>query len=121
MSSDLVLCDRTDRVWTITLNRSDKANALNIEVLQILKAHFAAAAQEPGLRALILTGTGEQIDNADVVRRDGRIVELGVDLEVAVDVMEVKAPTLWACIMITPEASTVMERLPCTWAAPGGP
>ena len=40
------------------LNRPDKANVLNIEMLQILKAHIAAAAEEPNLRALILTGAG---------------------------------------------------------------
>ena len=50
------------------LNRPDKANVLNIEMLQTLKAYFAAAAQEPGLRALILTGAGERVfcSGADV-------------------------------------------------------
>lgn len=60
MSSDLVICEKKDNVWAITLNRSDKANVLNIQLLQTLKAYFAAAAQEPNLRALILTGTGER-------------------------------------------------------------
>ena len=43
------------------LNRPDKANVLNIEMLQILKAHIAAAAEEPEFRALILTGAGERV------------------------------------------------------------
>ena len=43
------------------LNRPDKANMLNIEMLQTLKAHFAAAAEDPELRTLILTGAGERV------------------------------------------------------------
>lgn len=34
---------------------------LNIAMLQELKAYFAAAAQEPALRALMLTGAGERV------------------------------------------------------------
>ena len=61
MKADHIICDKKDKIWTIGLNRPDKANMLNIEMLQILKAHFAAATQEPALRALILTGTGERV------------------------------------------------------------
>ncbi len=45
--------------------------------------------------ASILTGTGVQMDNADIVLRDGKIVELGTDLEVADDVMEVNGQGRW--------------------------
>lgn len=45
--------------------------------------------------ANILTGTGVQMDNTDIVLRDGRIVELGTNLEVADDVMEVDAQGRW--------------------------
>jgi len=43
-------------------------------MLQILKAHFAAAAEEPELRALILTGSGERVfssgaDNSELNRQ----------------------------------------------------
>jgi len=61
MNTDLIICDKKDKVWTIMVNRSDKANMLNVEMLQTMKAHFAAAAQEPALRALIVTGTGERV------------------------------------------------------------
>jgi enoyl-CoA hydratase/carnithine racemase len=61
MKKELINCNKQDKIWTVVLNRSDKANMLNIEMLQILKAHFAAALQEPGLRALILTGKGERV------------------------------------------------------------
>jgi len=58
MISDLIICSKKDIVWTLMLNRADKGNVLNIEMLQTLKAHFAAAAEEPALRAVILTGAG---------------------------------------------------------------
>jgi enoyl-CoA hydratase/carnithine racemase len=52
----LIICSKQEKTWTLTLNRMDKANVLNIAMLQELKAYFAAAAQEPALRALMLTG-----------------------------------------------------------------
>ena len=61
MISDLVVCSKKDKIWTLMLNRADKGNVLNIEMLQTLKAHFAAAAEEPALRAVILTGAGERV------------------------------------------------------------
>ena len=41
MSTDPIICNKKTRIWTLTLNRADKANVLNIEMLQILKAHIA--------------------------------------------------------------------------------
>jgi len=61
MLSDYIICSKKDRIWSLMLNRPDKGNVLNIEMLQTLKAHFAAAAEEPALRAVILTGAGERV------------------------------------------------------------
>ena len=68
MNTDPIICNKKDKIWTLMLNRPDKANVLNIEMLQTLKALFAAAAEEPKLRALILTGAGERVfsSGADV-------------------------------------------------------
>ena len=61
--------DRHGPVWRLTLNRPDKANALNREMLvQALDVARAARATPP--RALILTGTG-------------RIFSAGADLDAA--------------------------------------
>jgi len=49
--------DRADGLWTVTLNRPDKANALTAEMLTQL-AGIAEAAQGEA-RALILTGSGK--------------------------------------------------------------
>jgi len=47
--------DRADGVWTVTLDRPDKANALTEDMLRRL-AEIAEEAQEA--RAFVLTGTG---------------------------------------------------------------
>lgn len=61
MNSDPISCSKQEKVWTIMLNRPDKANMLNVEMLQTLKAYFAAAAQEPALRSIIIGATGERV------------------------------------------------------------
>ena len=53
---DLIALDRTDGIWTVTINRPDKANSLTLTMLTELVeiAESAGAA-----RALILTGEGK--------------------------------------------------------------
>ena len=45
-------------VATITLNRPDRLNALTFEVYAELRDVFAALDKEPGVRAVVLTGSG---------------------------------------------------------------
>jgi enoyl-CoA hydratase/carnithine racemase len=61
MKSDLIHCHKTEKVWTLKLNRPDKANALSIEMLAALKTCFAEAASDSMLRALTLTGSGGRV------------------------------------------------------------
>ncbi len=61
MSSDLIICHKTDAVWTLTLNRAGKANALSTGMLRSLNNHFTAAGEDRALRALIITGAGERV------------------------------------------------------------
>lgn len=49
---------REDGLWTVTLNRPDKANALTAEMLEEL-ARIAEAAGQEKARALVLTGRGK--------------------------------------------------------------
>lgn len=49
---------REDGLWTVTLNRPDKANSLTRAMLEELAAIAAAAGRE-GARALVLTGRGK--------------------------------------------------------------
>ncbi len=44
----------------VTLNRPDRVNALSRELIEALGATFRRAAQDPAVRAVILTGAGEK-------------------------------------------------------------
>jgi len=51
--------DETSGIATITLNRPDRMNALTFDVYAELRDTFAALDAEPGVRAVIVTGTGK--------------------------------------------------------------
>ncbi|MCH8960198.1 MAG: enoyl-CoA hydratase/isomerase family protein [Bacteroidetes bacterium] len=57
--ADLILYDVRDRVATVTLNRPDKRNALNADLVTALQAAFAEAASDEGVRVIVLTGAGK--------------------------------------------------------------
>ncbi|HEX7252492.1 MAG TPA: enoyl-CoA hydratase-related protein [Thermoanaerobaculia bacterium] len=66
--NELVRVETADAVRTITVNRPEKLNALNSEVLELLDKAVADAAADDGLRCLIVTGAGEKafIAGADI-------------------------------------------------------
>jgi 2-(1,2-epoxy-1,2-dihydrophenyl)acetyl-CoA isomerase len=57
-ASDTVLYDVSDGVATITLHRPDAMNALNTELKTALRDTLLAAADDHGVRAVLLTGSG---------------------------------------------------------------
>ena len=54
-TSDTVLYDLSDGVATVTLNRPDAMNALNTELKTALRDTLLAAADDPDVRAVLLT------------------------------------------------------------------
>ena len=50
--------DEATAVATLTLNRADRLNALTFEIYEELRDTFVALSDEPGVRAVILTGSG---------------------------------------------------------------
>ncbi|GAU65295.1 putative enoyl-CoA isomerase [Streptomyces sp. NBRC 110611] len=56
--ADTVLYDVTDGLATVTLNRPDAMNALNIEAKVQLRDTLREAAADPAVRAVLLTATG---------------------------------------------------------------
>jgi 2-(1,2-epoxy-1,2-dihydrophenyl)acetyl-CoA isomerase len=56
--SDVLLYDLTESVATVTLNRPDAMNALNTELKVALRDTLQQAAQDPDVRAVVLTGSG---------------------------------------------------------------
>ncbi|MFJ7202194.1 enoyl-CoA hydratase/isomerase family protein [Streptomyces sp. NPDC098789] len=56
--SDSVLYEVTDGLATITINRPDAMNAMNIEAKVALRDSVLAAAEDSGVRAVLLTAAG---------------------------------------------------------------
>jgi enoyl-CoA hydratase/carnithine racemase len=58
MSDDVLLIDRDGPVTVLTLNRPRARNALDQALLEALSKGLHAAAEDPGARAVVLTGAG---------------------------------------------------------------
>ncbi len=56
--SDKLLIEVEDDVATLTFNRPDKANAMDLELMQDLMHAAIRCDEDPGIRAVIVTGTG---------------------------------------------------------------
>lgn len=82
-------------VWTVTLNRPDKANALTVGMLETLDQVFARAAADSDLKALIVTGAGERVFCA------------GADLGEARDATSITTNPIWE------QMSSRLANLPC--------
>jgi 2-(1,2-epoxy-1,2-dihydrophenyl)acetyl-CoA isomerase len=71
-------------VLTLTLNRPEKLNALNAEMHQELRQVLGRAADEPAIRALLLTGAGRGFcAGQDLSERDVSAGAAAIDLSVS--------------------------------------
>jgi len=75
--SELVLLERAGAVATLTINRPDKLNALNLEVLAQLRGRLEELGADDSLRCVVLTGSGGKafVAGADIAEMQA----LGVD------------------------------------------
>ena len=73
MTDSLLLTETADGIRTLRVNRPDKLNALNAATLDALDAAFAAAAGDPEVRVVILTGAGSKafVAGADIAEMRG--------------------------------------------------
>jgi enoyl-CoA hydratase len=62
--AELVLCERHDAVAILTLNRPEKLNALNYALIDRLMQRLDEIEDDPGIRAVILTGAGDRAFSA---------------------------------------------------------
>jgi 2-(1,2-epoxy-1,2-dihydrophenyl)acetyl-CoA isomerase len=79
-----VLIDTAGAVRVITLNRPERLNALSTELLGVLNDAFAKAADEPAIRAVLLTGAGRGFcAGADLTQGlgSGEAVDLGAMID----------------------------------------
>src|SRR5213082_2095971 len=60
--------DKKDQIATITINRPEKLNALNMSVMGELREAFTAIKDDPEIRVALLTGAGEKafVAGADI-------------------------------------------------------
>lgn len=63
--SDLVLYEVSDGIGTITLNRPEKMNALNWDLINQLDEVWASARTDDAVRCVILTGAGKAFSAGD--------------------------------------------------------
>jgi len=56
--TDALLVDRTDAVVTLTLNRPDAMNALDVDLKEALRDTLASLESDRSCRAIVLTGAG---------------------------------------------------------------
>jgi len=59
LKTDSLLIDRTDAVVTLTLNRPDAMNALDVELKEALRDTLASIETDRSVRAVVLTGAGK--------------------------------------------------------------
>lgn len=58
--SNVLLVEKSDAIATLTLNRPEKLNALNRELIEALERALRELDADPSVRVAILTGTGEK-------------------------------------------------------------
>jgi len=98
----MIKISKTAFRWTITLNRTNKANAINMEMLRELNSILDAAKKEEQLRSLIFTG-------------EGKVFSAGADLDEVKKNNEITTTTQWE------ELSEKIASIPClTLAALNG-
>ncbi len=58
--SNVLLIEKSEGIVTLTLNRPEKLNALNRELIEALETAFRELGKDASVRAAILTGAGEK-------------------------------------------------------------
>lgn len=70
MSGETVLCEVKDHIATITLNRPDRLNALNVQLCYELERIVEAVSKDQSIRCVILTGAGRGFCAGADIRAD---------------------------------------------------
>lgn len=68
---ELVLVSRADSVMYLTINRPEKLNAINYTVIGSLLGYLDDAANDPDIRAIVLTGAGRAFSAGDDIQGMG--------------------------------------------------
>lgn len=76
--SDSLLVDRTDAVVTLTLNRPNAMNALDIGLKEALRDTLAEIEGDRSIRAVVLTGAGNAFCVGQDLREHAEVLQSGV-------------------------------------------
>jgi 2-(1,2-epoxy-1,2-dihydrophenyl)acetyl-CoA isomerase len=80
--TDVLRYDRSDHVATVALNRPGAMNALNLELKEALRAALAEAADDPAVRAVVLTGTGRAFCAGQDLKEHVELLERSSDEDI---------------------------------------
>jgi 2-(1,2-epoxy-1,2-dihydrophenyl)acetyl-CoA isomerase len=72
-----LLVDRSGAVVTLTLNRPESLNSLNVELKEALRDTLASLADDPDCRALVLAGAGRAFCVGQDLREHAAMLESG--------------------------------------------
>lgn len=75
--SDVLLVDRTDAVVTLTLNRPEAMNALDVPLKEALRDALAALETDRSCRAVVLAGAGRAFCGGQDLREHAAVLESG--------------------------------------------
>jgi 2-(1,2-epoxy-1,2-dihydrophenyl)acetyl-CoA isomerase len=75
--SDVLLVDRTDAVVTLTLNRPEAMNALDVPLKEALRDALAALETDRSCRAVVLAGAGRAFCTGQDLREHVGVLESG--------------------------------------------
>jgi 2-(1,2-epoxy-1,2-dihydrophenyl)acetyl-CoA isomerase len=75
--TDSLLVDRTDAVVTLTMNRPDSMNSLDVELKEALRDTLAELETDRSCRAIVLAGAGKAFCVGQDLREHARILESG--------------------------------------------
>jgi 2-(1,2-epoxy-1,2-dihydrophenyl)acetyl-CoA isomerase len=70
---EVVLMSRADRVMYLTLNRPEKLNAINYQIIGNLLGYLDESAKDPEIRAVVLAGAGRAFSAGDDLRGMGEL------------------------------------------------
>ncbi|HEX6074518.1 MAG TPA: enoyl-CoA hydratase-related protein [Micromonosporaceae bacterium] len=77
--TDPLLIDTTDGVTTLTLNRPDSLNSLDVPLKEALRDSLAGLAADPSCRAVVVTGAGRAFCVGQDLREHVQSLESGTD------------------------------------------
>jgi len=105
MSAEVVLVERRGPAAWLTLNRPDKLNAMNVELVRSLKRHLQELEADDSVKVVVLTGAGGSFsagyDIAEEVREHVETTQqwravLAQDIDMAMTLWALSRPTIAA-------------------------